>query len=161
MSPNVASGELFSENALDAAKLCPWCWNRVNTENLFAQNSSAQIAHNPVGNTDSVLPVIVMQMLMDSEVLWLAWWGLIPLLYSPQRAQSAFSLFPLNWGVLMVFSASLGWRIDSATRRSWVKWQVMWHGMSASVYSINHFLTDSVALFVSLICSQFSGSDSL
>lgn len=61
----------------------------------FAQTCPAQTTRNLVDNTDSGLPVIVMQMLMDSEVLWLAWCGLISLLYSPQRAQSAFSLSPL------------------------------------------------------------------
>lgn len=35
----------------------------------FAPNCSAQTTHNLVDNTESVQPVIVMQMLMDSEVL--------------------------------------------------------------------------------------------
>ncbi len=87
---------------LKGNKRCPRCWNLGSVffslsllSERFAQNCSAQTTHNLVDNTDSVLPVIVMQMLMDSEVLWLAWCGLISLLYGPQRAQSAFSLSPL------------------------------------------------------------------
>lgn len=42
---------------------------------------------------DSLLPVIVMQMLMDSEVLWLAWCGLIsPPLQSPESPECLFTV---------------------------------------------------------------------